>query len=160
VAQEAGYTRGALYHQFADKDDLVLAAVHWVDEAWRAEVGPLIDAEATPVGALCAFARGHATFCRRDIARVAVALRVELGGSDHPVAEDLERISETGYERVGRLIRKGRQDGSIPDGPPVRVLARAFVGAVEGAVIALSGTAPHDAAVAERAGRGVLGVRG
>jgi hypothetical protein len=38
------------------------------------------------------------------------------------------------------------------------VLARAFVGAVEGTVIALSGAAPHDAVMAERAAQGVLGV--
>ena len=39
VAREAGYTRGALYHQFKDKEDLALAVVEWVDETWRREVG-------------------------------------------------------------------------------------------------------------------------
>src|SRR6266542_393049 len=34
VAQEAGYTRGALYHQFKDKEDLALAVVDWVDKTW------------------------------------------------------------------------------------------------------------------------------
>jgi AcrR family transcriptional regulator len=32
VASEAGYTRGALYHLFANKDDLAMAVVTWVDE--------------------------------------------------------------------------------------------------------------------------------
>jgi AcrR family transcriptional regulator len=32
VASEAGYTRGALYHQFADKQDLALAVIKWVDD--------------------------------------------------------------------------------------------------------------------------------
>ena len=40
VASDAGYTRGALYHQFADKEDLALAVLEWVDETWREEVGP------------------------------------------------------------------------------------------------------------------------
>ena len=31
VAREAGYTRGALYHQFKDKEDLALAVIDWVD---------------------------------------------------------------------------------------------------------------------------------
>src|SRR2546422_4716465 len=30
VAREAGYTRGALYHQFKDKQDLALAVIEWV----------------------------------------------------------------------------------------------------------------------------------
>lgn len=158
VARDAGYTRGALYHQFEDKDDLVLATVGWVDQAWRAEVGALIDRQASPLAKLMAFAEGHAVFCRRDIARVAVALRVELGDSEHPVGKEIERVAETGYERVARLIEAGRKDGSIPAGPPARVVARGFVGAVEGTVIALRGEAPHDAALAAGAGRGVLGV--
>jgi AcrR family transcriptional regulator len=158
VARDAGYTRGALYHQFKDKDDLVLATIRWVDEAWRAEVGELMERQETPSGALLAFASGHAVFCRRDIARVAMALRVEFGDSDHPVGREVERILETGLRRVARLVKAGRQDGSIPPGPPARVLARAFVGAVEGAVIALSGAAPHDEALALRAAQGVLGL--
>ena len=43
VAREAGYTRGALYHQFKDKEDLALAVIEWVDETWRREVGGLAE---------------------------------------------------------------------------------------------------------------------
>ena len=70
VAREAGYTRGALYHQFKDKEDLALAVVEWVDETWRREVGGPAEQEPDPVAALIALARGHAVFCRRDVARV------------------------------------------------------------------------------------------
>src|SRR6184192_3403327 len=70
VARDAGYTRGALYHQFKDKEELALAVVDWVEETWWREVGALADQQADPAAALTAFARGHAVFCRRDIARV------------------------------------------------------------------------------------------
>ena len=43
VARDAGYTRGALYHQFKDKEDLALAVIEWVDETWRREVGALVE---------------------------------------------------------------------------------------------------------------------
>ena len=56
VASDAGYTRGALYHQFRDKEDLALAVLDWVDETWRQEVGPLIDREPDPARALIALA--------------------------------------------------------------------------------------------------------
>src|SRR5580700_9093436 len=52
VAREAGYTRGALYHQFKDKEDLALAVLDWVDETWRQEVGPLVEQEPDPLTAL------------------------------------------------------------------------------------------------------------
>ena len=43
VASDAGYTRGALYHQFKDKEDLASAVIEWVDETWRREVGGLVE---------------------------------------------------------------------------------------------------------------------
>src|SRR2546423_5310660 len=64
VAREAGYTRGALYHQFKDKEDLALAVVGWADETWIREVGDPAARQADPVSALLAMARGHAILCR------------------------------------------------------------------------------------------------
>lgn len=158
VAREAGYTRGALYHQFKDKEELALAVLEWVDETWRREVGGLIEEERNPVEALLALARGHAVFCRRDVARFGMALRLEFSGQDHPVGRELERVSEALVKRCARLIAAGRRGGSIPPGPPARAVATALVGAIEGAVIALAGQAPHDERLAVRAAAGVLGL--
>lgn len=158
VAREAGYTRGALYHQFKDKDDLALAVVEWVNEDWAREVGGPAAEEADPVAELIALARGHAVYCRRDVARVAMALRIEFSGQDHPVGRELERVSESLVTRCARLVAAGRRSGSIPPGPPVRAVALAFVGALEGAVIALAGQEPHDELLAARAAAGVLGL--
>jgi AcrR family transcriptional regulator len=158
VADEAGYTRGALYHQFEDKEDLALAVIEWVNENWLREVGEPARQAPDPVAELLALARGHAVFCRRDIARVVMALRVEFSGQDHPVGREIERISDTGVKRVVRLINAGRKDGSIPPGPPARAVALAFFGGLEGAVIALAGQAPHDELLAERVVAGVLGL--
>src|ERR687897_673847 len=94
VAREAGYTRGALYHQFKDKEDLALAVVDWVDKTWWHEVGELAERQPDPVAALIALARGHTVFCRRDVARVMMALRVEFSRQDHPVGREVERVSE------------------------------------------------------------------
>ena len=158
VAREAGYTRGALYHQFKDKEELALAVLHWADETWRREVGERADEEAGPVATLLAMARGHAVLCRRDIARVAMALRVEFSGQDHPIGRELERVQAGLVKRLVRLIDAGRRDGSIPPGPPAGAVALACIGALEGAVITLAGQAPHDELLAARAVAGVLGL--
>jgi AcrR family transcriptional regulator len=156
VAAEAGYTRGALYHQFAGKEDLALAVVEWVRDAWNDEVGSLIGDVGDPVGTLVAVARAHAVFCRRDIARVMMTLRVEFSGADHPVGRRIRAVERQLVADCERLMTAGRRSGAIPPGPPVRTMARAYYGAVEGLVINLAGRAPHDADLAERAVRGLL----
>jgi AcrR family transcriptional regulator len=160
VAHEAGYTRGALYHQFKDKQDLALAVIKWVNETWRREVDQPAAKEPTPVASLIALARGHAIYCRRDVARVMMALRVEFSDHDHPVGREIKRASRLLVKRCATLIDAGRKDGSIPPGPPAKVVAQAYWGALEGTVIALAGQAPHDEELAVRAVAGVLGVAG
>jgi AcrR family transcriptional regulator len=158
VAADAGYTRGALYHQFEDKEDLALAVLDWVHENWMREVGAPAGQEPDPVAELIALARGHAVFCRRDVARVVMALRVEFSGQDHPVEHAIARISDGGVKRVARLVNAGRRMGTIPPGPPARAVALAFFGAMEGTVIQVAGQAPHDEVLAAHAVAGVLGL--
>ncbi len=160
VASDAGYTRGALYHQFKDKEDLALAVIDWVDETWRQEVGRRMEQEPDPVASLIVLARGHAVYCRRDVARVAIALRLEFSGHDHPVGRRLERVSESLVKRCTRLISSGRRLGTIPAGPPARTVSLGVIGALEGTVIELAGRAPHDELLAARAVAGVLGLSG
>jgi AcrR family transcriptional regulator len=156
VAAAAGYTRGALYHQFRDKDALVLATLEWVNDTWYAEVGSVFDEDLPPVDALVELARRHAVYCRRDIARMMVALRVEFAAREHPVGDAVRAQTRTLLERVRRLIVAGRRDGSIAPGPPAPVLARAFMSAVESVVIALAGRIGDDEELARRAALGLL----
>jgi AcrR family transcriptional regulator len=158
VAADAGYTRGALYHQFANKEELALAVVDWVRESWWAEMSPLIAEEDDPAAALVAVARAHAVFCRRDIARVHMVLNVEFSGQDHPVGEAIEETARLVVGRFEHLIEAAREIGAIPAGPPARVVALAYLGAVEGLVINLRGQIPYDEMLTEAAVRGVLGL--
>jgi AcrR family transcriptional regulator len=159
VASEAGYTRGALYHQFAGKEDLALAVVKWVASTWERKVWePAHRDNDQPVAILAALARGHIVYCRRDIARVITALRVEFAGRVHPVGQTIERILDGNAKRFAVLIIAGREAGTIPPGPPADVLAAAAIAAMEGIAIQLSGDAPHGEVIAERAMLGILGV--
>jgi AcrR family transcriptional regulator len=160
VAREAGYTRGALYHQFKDKTDLALAVLDWVNETWTREVGDPAAAAPDPVASLTALARLHAVYCRRDVARVMMALRVEFSDQDHPVGREIKRVSRELIKQCATLVERGRRDGSIPPGPPAKAVAQAYWGALEGTVIALAGQKPLDEELAERTVAGVLGLDG
>ncbi len=160
MARDAGYTRGALYHQFSDKEALVLATVEWVHDTWHAEVGSVFGEDLPPVQALAELARRHAVYCRRDIAGVMAAVRVEFGSRDHPLGDAVRGEMAELVARVRDLIVAGREDGSIPPGPPATALAAASLGAIEGAVIALAGHVEHDEEIAQRVALGLLGVEG
>jgi hypothetical protein len=57
---------------------------------------------------------------------------------------------------VERLIIRGRRAGTIPPGPPARVLAGACLSALEGLAIGVAGRTPYDEALAERTVVGLL----
>jgi AcrR family transcriptional regulator len=156
VAGEAGYTRGALYHLFAGKEELAVAVVDWVADAWEREVWEPAQRANTPVDILVALARGHIVFCRRDIARVMMALRVEFDGREHPVGAKVAEIGKDLAIRFGAVISAGRRDASIPPGPPAKTVGAAITAAGEGLAIHLAG-ARHDEVMAERMVRGLLG---
>ena len=156
VAAEAGYTRGALYHLFEDKEALALAVVQWVGETWEEEVGSLAGDDDEPFEALVTLARGHIAYCRSGRARVMMTLRVEFAEREHPVGEAVWEIAGSLRTRVERLIRRGRRGGTIPPGPPPRALAAAYLSALEGLAIGVAGRTPHDEALAERLVAGLL----
>ncbi|GAA4606229.1 AcrR family transcriptional regulator [Actinoplanes octamycinicus] len=165
VAKSAGFTRGALYHQFTDKNDLVLAVIAWSRDTWLHEVGPLVAEQHDPVAALLALARGHATFTRRNVARMPIALRMGFAGQDHPVGREVERTYGLLIERCRGLIADGQRAGSISSDTPAEVLAPAFLGALEGLLVGLASRAPDDRApdleaLAVRTAAGVLGLSG
>ncbi len=158
IASEAGCTRDELYDHFTDKEDLARAVLAWVNDVWEREVSMETETEFDPCVALIDLARAHAVFSRRDTARVVMALRMEFNDRNHPLGRELEDFDAGQLERCERLIIAGRNMGSIPPGPPVKTMALACLGVVEGAVIKLAGNEPYDEFLVARAIIGVLGL--
>ena len=153
VASEAGYTRGAVYHHFEDKEQLVLAVIAREDDAWDEQVGALTEHRSGPLDALLALARGHAAYVGRERGRVVMTMRVEFGPREHPVGQAAELSFESLVDRCARLIAAARLRREVSAGPSARTLARALLGAIEGASAQL-GRNSED--VAEDIARGVL----
>src|SRR5439155_4504643 len=141
---------------FADKDELVAAVLVWVEQTWFDEVGQLLSAATDPVEALVGVARAHAVYCRRDVARVVTALRVEFSGRDHAIGKAIDETLARVAGECTRLIRAGRRIGQIPLGPPASILGAGLLGALEGLAINVAGKAPSDEILAERVVRGLL----
>ena len=158
VASDAGYTRGALYHLFANKDALVLAVVEWVGLAWREEVGHLLAETTDPVETLLTVARSSAVYGRQEHARALSRLIPEFAGTNHPIEHALQEVTDRSVGVVAELIAAGRTASAIPPGPPAPVVARAYIAVLDGVVSHLGDHAPLDAQFAENAVLGVLGL--
>ena len=158
VASDAGYTRGALYHLFANKDALVLAVVEWVGLAWRDEVGHVLTETTDPVETLIAVARTSAVYARQEHARALLRLRPEFAGTNHPINQALQEVTDRSVDVVAKLITAGRTASALPPGSPARAVARAYIGVLDGVVSHLGAHAPLDAQFAENAVLGVLGL--
>jgi AcrR family transcriptional regulator len=159
VAREAGFTRGALYHLFANKEELALAVVAWVSETWDAEVRQPALREDDPLASLMLMAKGHGLYCRRHQgAQVMLTLRVEFTGQDHPVGRAMAETYDQLESDCARLVGAARRRGSIPPGPPARLTAAALLAVLESVAIELAGKPPHDLELLARGVRGVLGV--
>ena len=146
IAREAGMTRGALYHQFADKADLFAAVLDQVE----GEIAQRV------VGAVAGFDPADTT------GMLLAGAGAWLDASTEP---DIQRLvlldgpSVVGWDRwreiclrhtvglIAALLQDGIDRGSIPP-QPVRALTHVLVGAVDEAALYI---AQSDDAAAARA---------
>src|ERR1700704_3641957 len=64
IVRRAGVTRGALYHQFADKEELFLAVYEAVEEGLTARVAGMLGEVSSPFEAMRAGIRAFLEACR------------------------------------------------------------------------------------------------
>lgn len=133
IAQAAGVTRGALYHQFADKRELFRAVVEDVETDLMSRIGDRV-AAADPADPLGALAEGAEVLIdsviEPDIRRIAALDAPSVLGW-----EAWREVSERhGLGLILAAITGAIEQGSLPD-QPVRPLGHLLLGAFnEGAM--------------------------
>ncbi|GAA4911173.1 TetR family transcriptional regulator [Actinomycetospora succinea] len=134
IAAEAGVTRGAMYHQFADKTALFLAVLEDVEERVMADLAEAVVAAGarTPASALRAALDAWLTICVDPEVRQLVLL-------DAPSVLGWRRFRElTAHYSLGmteQLLRAAVDAGQLAD-QPLRPLAHVLIGALdEGAMV-------------------------
>ena len=131
IARAAGVTRGALYHQFAGKEDLFAAVFEQVEAEIAARLATRLTAGSDPVAVLHDGIDGWLQICAEpEISRIVLI--------DAPAALGWERWREIG-QRYGlglvELAIQGLLDAGLLADQPVRPLAHVLVGALEEAAL-------------------------
>jgi AcrR family transcriptional regulator len=147
IGEAAGVTRGALYHQFADKTELFAAVYEEIEAELVTEVAVRIAAEA-PDGALAAMRVGARLFL--DLCTAPAVAQIVL--IDAPSVLGWERWRAVGVKyglgAIEAMLAQGVADGSIP-GQPVRASAHVLLGALDEAALYISRAADPETARAE-----------
>ncbi len=131
IARAAGVTRGALYHQFAGKEDLFAAVFEQVEAEIAERLATRLTSGNDPVAVLRDGIDGWLQICAEpEINRIVLI--------DAPAALGWERWREIG-QRYGlglvELAIQGLLDAGLLPGQPVRPLAHVLVGALEEAAL-------------------------
>lgn len=152
VVRAAGVSRGALYHQFADKTELFAAVFEAVEEELTARIGALLAQAGAedPVAALMGGVGAWLTACEEPEVQRIVLL-------DAPSVLGWERFREVGLRYglglVEGVLAAGMQSGSLAE-RPVRPLAHVLVGALDEAALYVARSA--DSATARSEVQGTL----
>jgi AcrR family transcriptional regulator len=149
VAADAGYTRGALYYQFPNKQALALAAIDREYRYWQREVGAPALSDPDPAHALVELARNNAIFCRRPVARLIVTLRHEFHDRSDPIGDVVHDITDKGIAFFAALITSAQDSRAISSITDPHTLATALFGTLEGIAMALANQPPHDEQIAQ-----------
>ncbi len=127
VVRAAGVSRGALYHQFADKTELFAAVFEAVEAELTERIGALLAGATDPVAALAAGIGAWLTACEEPEVQQIVLL-------DAPSVLGWERFREIGMRYglglVEGVLEAGMQGGGLAR-RPVRPLAHVLVGALD-----------------------------
>ena len=131
IVRAAGVTRGALYHQFADKRALFGAVFEELESELIAEAAGRMVGATDPLEAMKAACRGWLEACARPEAQQIVLL-------DAPAVLGYETWREIG-ERHGlgavMAVCQAAIDAGVIEPQPVRPLAHVLVGALDEAAL-------------------------
>jgi AcrR family transcriptional regulator len=147
IVRAAGVTRGALYHQFADKRDLFAAVTEAVDADLLAEANAAASGIEDPVEGLRTGLRGWVEATARPEAHRIVLV-------DAPAVLGWETWREIGARYgLGSLMEalQAAIDAGVLAAQPVRPLAHILMGALDEAVLYIARAEDQDAARAETA---------
>lgn len=136
IAKAAGVTRGAMYHQFADKAALFLAVVEQVEEELVARLGEEVVARGAtdPFAALGAAVDGWLEASADPVVRQLVLL-------DAPVVlgwDGFRDVAQRYSLGIAEQLLTAAMDAGTLKRQPVKALAHIFIGALDEAALVIA----------------------
>ena len=120
VAENAGFSRGAVHGNFSDKDELAAAVVQFVVEDLGPELEGTLNSPGSANDRLAAYISAHIDYCRREPVRAA-AIIAAVGYLSRAAAA-APSYGERAIESVADLValfEDGQRRGEMRDFDPI-----------------------------------------
>lgn len=130
IAENVGLTKGALYHHFNSKDDLVLEIVKSVKQSWFQFVGRKVLLQNSSVDRLQALFAYHSHFLKKDPAMCLVlsSLLSEMEILNPAILNEITGIYSDMLSFIQKIIEKGQRNGELQPDLHVKNTAFTLVG--------------------------------
>lgn len=115
IAKETGLTKGALYHHFKSKDELVLDIVKNVKQSWLQFVGRKVLLESNSIDRLQTLLSVHSQFLKNDptMCLVLSSLLSEMEILNHTIIEEIKEIYSEMLAFIRKIIEKGQKNDEL-----------------------------------------------
>ena len=115
IAKEVGLTKGAIYHHFKSKEDLVLELVKSVKQTWFKFVGRKVLLEGNSVVRLETLLSVHSQFLRKDptMCMVLSSLLSEMEILDHAIIDEIKGIYSEMLTFIRKIIERGQTSSEL-----------------------------------------------
>lgn len=138
LTDAVGLTKGAIYGNFTDKDDLAVEAFRYSVGQVRERIMARLDLHEKPLDKLGAFARSFVDFFEEtEKAGGCPILNTAVDSDDaHPkLLIEVRAVLSDWEGNLARLVRAGMDDGSFRPDADARAFAANFIALVEGGVL-------------------------
>lgn len=137
LAQATGLTKGALYHHFESKDDLLFAVIETVRELWRDTVVHDVLKAGNALDRLVVLFENHARLIseHETLCLVLGGLVMEMDGANPTFMGTLQEIFADLTIFIEHIIEKGQKSGEVRPDLDARLAALNIVGMLEGSAI-------------------------
>ena len=138
IADRMGFTQGAVFRHFPDKQAIWLAVFAWVREALGATIAEAMEKAESPLGRIERAFLAHVAFIAANPGVPRVMFHEMQYPGDSPVRAEVRAMIASYRRRLTLLFTQAKAAGEVPHDLDATLAPVSFIGAVQGLVIEAS----------------------